>query len=584
MGGKSSGSSAPDFPDPEKVIHAQGIENIRGGLATTALNRYNVNTPYGTVKWTRTPAINYTPAGGTGTTGGTGATGVGSHADQDVLRGVSEGAGNNWGPNSGGTMMGVYNINDNRWDWGGAVHDDGSYVGLGSHPQYSADPSWYDNQHYYMQPMGGGNYGYYYKGQQREAQPTGDLTYTDLWSGNARMAALDPNSPEARYMAANGGGVSGGTGRFAARQAGPDVPSIYAGDGTISNIGGVGVGVGGTGIAMSPLDQWTQTIELNPEEQRILDLSRAQKIAGGEGVIDAVGRMNNDTFFDGGAGSFSAGGPINRGAIANTIGFNESGARSRIEQAMYDRYKSRLDPRFSEAETRLNEKLVNMGQARGGELWNEEQARLGRERTDAYDTATTSSILAGEQALQSEFGRTAAEAQFANQAQQQDYAQQLGISQRELQLRQQANSERLQQYAALSQAMAGQPLNGAPSQIAPPAASIGAVDAAGIYNADTMARLKQYQLDQASSSDMMGNLISAGGTIGAAAMKCWVAREVFGMNSLDWVRFRVWLMDEAPARLRSLYLTHGEKLASEIANDADAKAEIRAGMEMVLEG
>lgn len=596
MGKKSGGNSTPQIPDPEKIIHAQGIENIRGGLATTALNRYNVNTPYGTVRWNRTPAIRQISGStGSGNGGGTTTSGIGSHADQDPLRGMSEGSLNNWGPNSGGTLMGVYDSNESRWLSGGAVHEDGSFVGSGAHPFVGMGGSAYDDMHYYMQPMGQGKYSYYYKGQDREAAPSSpSIEYIDLWRDDttgtyadqapSRSARLDPNSAEARYMAANGGGISGGSGRFAPQRAhtsGPDVPMIYAGDGSISNIGGVGVGVGGEGIAMSPLDQWTQTIELNPEEQQVLDESRRQKIAAGAAVTGLIGKAGSDTLFSGGAGSF-AGTPINRGAIANTIGFNESGARTRLEDAIYNKYKARLDPRFSEGQTRLEEKLINMGQARGGELWNEEQARYGRERTDAYEQAQREAIIAGETSLGNEFARSAAEAQFGNQAQQQDYAQQMGISQQDLQLRQQANSEMLQQMALLSQAQAGIPLNGAPSQIAPPAASIGAVDAAGIYNADTAARMGLYNKEQDRQSDKMGNMISAAGTVGSAFI-CWVAREAFGHDNLKWLEFRRWMVEDAPAPLRDLYVKYGEAVAAEIANDEDAKADIRAGMELVLE-
>ena len=39
---------------------------------------------------------------------------------------------------------------------------------------------------------------------------------------------------------------------------------------------------------------------------------------------------------------------------------------------------------------------------------------------------------------------------------------------------------------------------------------------------------------------------------------CWVARAAFGETDIRWMIFRAWLIDDAPAWFRSLYLRHGE--------------------------
>ena len=49
----------------------------------------------------------------------------------------------------------------------------------------------------------------------------------------------------------------------------------------------------------------------------------------------------------------------------------------------------------------------------------------------------------------------------------------------------------------------------------------------------------------------------AGGDGGASKMQCWVARAVYGEDNPRWMLFRVWLMANAPAWFRGLYLRHG---------------------------
>lgn len=42
---------------------------------------------------------------------------------------------------------------------------------------------------------------------------------------------------------------------------------------------------------------------------------------------------------------------------------------------------------------------------------------------------------------------------------------------------------------------------------------------------------------------------------------CWVARAVYGEDNPCWLVFRWWLLEDAPAWLRSLYLAHGRRFA-----------------------
>ncbi len=60
---------------------------------------------------------------------------------------------------------------------------------------------------------------------------------------------------------------------------------------------------------------------------------------------------------------------------------------------------------------------------------------------------------------------------------------------------------------------------------------------------------------------------------------CWVARSVFGADNPSWVLFRHWMLNEAPAWFRELYLSQGEETAKWLDANPEMKPGIRAWME-----
>lgn len=106
------------------------------------------------------------------------------------------------------------------------------------------------------------------------------------------------------------------------------------------------------------------------------------------------------------------------------------------------------------------------------------------------------------------------------------------------------------------------------------------------YNAEAAAKIAEANANAA----VCAAGIQAGGSIlGGAAGACWVAREVFGnemvedaytgVTALKWILFRTWLLDEAPAWFRELYLAHGESFAKWIHNKPRLKRIIKRWME-----
>jgi len=67
------------------------------------------------------------------------------------------------------------------------------------------------------------------------------------------------------------------------------------------------------------------------------------------------------------------------------------------------------------------------------------------------------------------------------------------------------------------------------------------------------------------------------GSAGKAA-GCWVAQEVFGKESLLWRIFASWLLHDAPAWFRWLYLRHGQRAAAWLHDKPRAKALVRRWM------
>jgi hypothetical protein len=86
------------------------------------------------------------------------------------------------------------------------------------------------------------------------------------------------------------------------------------------------------------------------------------------------------------------------------------------------------------------------------------------------------------------------------------------------------------------------------------------------------------------SSTAAGNAIGGLiGTLGAAWITCWVAREVYGNNDMRWFIFRTWLKYDAPKWFNKLYSTHGEKYAKFISDKPLLKWGTKQLMDLVVE-
>jgi hypothetical protein len=134
-------------------------------------------------------------------------------------------------------------------------------------------------------------------------------------------------------------------------------------------------------------------------------------------------------------------GNVNLSGAPGLPGTDNFGAeRQRVEDSLYNRAASRLDPQFNQAQSDLTAKLANQGIAQGSEAYNREMDNFSRSRNDAYSAANWDAINAGgaEQSRlfadalrgrQQYTGEQFGLGEFANSAQAQQFAQALGAGQ-----------------------------------------------------------------------------------------------------------------------------------------------------------
>lgn len=142
---------------------------------------------------------------------------------------------------------------------------------------------------------------------------------------------------------------------------------------------------------------------------------------------------------------------------------------------------------------------------------------------------------------------------------------------------------------AVQNAMLGQQQAG--PQYFNPESQTGMGSIYGAYNAQMQLAAGSAQANAAKSAGKMGmfgslggSAIGAGGMIGAAALLCWVAREVYGNNNPEWMIFREWMVEEAPSWLLQIYIKYGEKIAKFIRNKPVLKRLIKLWMDSKIKG
>jgi hypothetical protein len=89
---------------------------------------------------------------------------------------------------------------------------------------------------------------------------------------------------------------------------------------------------------------------------------------------------------------------------------------------------------------------------------------------------------------------------------------------------------------------------------------------------------KLYQKPALIKGPLLTKITAAPPVVVSGVAPCWVARAAFGESDFRWMIFRAWLMENAPAWFRSLYLRHGEAVGAWLAGKDRSRAVVRAMM------
>lgn len=316
-------------------------------------------------------------------------------------------------------------------------------------------------------------------------------------------------------------------------------------------------------------DQWEQVTTLSPEQQRLFNQNQSNQIGvgqaaasrlgqiAGQGPLDFSGQPSQVTGVNPSQFRTDVSSPGTAVSSLDFTGLNKipgandfSGERQRVEDALYGRATSNLDPQFQQREDAMRTRLLNSGIREGSEAWNTETGNFGRERENAYTGARESAILAGgnEQsrlmadalrARQQGAGEVTAAGQFGNQAANQalqaelaklglynaaegdEFAQGLtnaqlqnmgrsaGINE-EMMLRNQP----LQEFLSLFGGAQPNVPNAQPGGSQP----VSPYDLMGAANQSYDSQLQAYNARQQQQSGLLGGLMGLGGSLGGAAI------------------------------------------------------------------
>ena len=189
-----------------------------------------------------------------------------------------------------------------------------------------------------------------------------------------------------------------------------------------------------------PITQWEQNISLTPDQQKALDDQMRMQSGRSDLAQNMMGRVGDATSKEFNWGGMQGYGQLGQAGQGMMSGLGDSGsmqARTRIEDAMWDRMK----PQHEQQQAGLEGQLANSGLTRGSEAWNREMQRMGdqqsRERFNVMDRGLAEQ--------QGQFGMGLQAGNFQNQAQAQNWGQQMQGADYQNKLRQQQISEQMLQ-------------------------------------------------------------------------------------------------------------------------------------------
>lgn len=319
-----------------------------------------------------------------------------------------------------------------------------------------------------------------------------------------------------------------------------------------------------TGIDGTGAPQYRADISLTPDTQQQLQNQQAQDLAIsqlGYGLADKAGQSLNTQVGQGlpgvqyGANGGNIQSSLNTSGVPSLPNSNDYAAQiKQAQDASYNKATAYLDPQYQNAQNDLDAKLANQGIMQGSTAYQRAQDELARQKTFAYGQAQDSAIQTGD-ALQNQlFGQGISANQagmqnaqtagnFANTAQQQQYAQNLSNAG--------LNNQGVQQALQQQSYLASLPLNQLnalrsgtqiqnPTFTPVPSATAQPTDVSGNIN-------NAYQQQLSSYNNMMNGLFGIGSSVLSAGLPT-------GFLSDRRLKTAIRLVGETPVMKLPLYM------------------------------
>jgi hypothetical protein len=246
--------------------------------------------------------------------------------------------------------------------------------------------------------------------------------------------------------------------------------------------------------SLDDMESWTRRVELGPSQQRQLDAQNALAEA-------LLGKASTRAGQIGDAPLSFSGMP----ALSALPGGDFSADRQKVEDALYSRATSRLDPQFEKAQRDQETRLANQGINIGTEAWSRAMDDLNRGRTDAYGAARNDAIAAGGAEQSRMFGQE---------------AQLFGLS---MQQRQQMINELLQERSTpwneIAAILQGSPAMNTPNFSPSAQYQVAPADVMGAINNQSARDMAVWQQGQTNKNATMGSIAGLAG----AALGGWLS-------------------------------------------------------------
>lgn len=147
---------------------------------------------------------------------------------------------------------------------------------------------------------------------------------------------------------------------------------------------------------------WDQNISLAPDQQALLNQQNAADLSLGGTQQALAGQVQNtlsnplDT-----SGLPALTSNVDTSGLPKLFGADDLlGARQQVQDALYQRQTSYLDPQYQQREDQFRSRAASQGLVEGSQAWTQARDQFMRERAFEYDRARTSAIAGGMDEMQ----------------------------------------------------------------------------------------------------------------------------------------------------------------------------------------